>query len=229
MNPEHIDIYFSNITKHWKTRQVLAGIDIALHGGDCMLITGENGSGKSTLLRIMAGLLKPDHAWVSTGIEKQAWRYYRKLLRQQIMYLHQTPYLFDSTVEKNLNYVRSSLDIKEAMQWAGISHLATQPAYGLSGGERQRVALARVWLKQPSILLLDEPTANLDQESRQRTIDLLCSLKESGVAIVIASHDPVHFNQVVNAHMHLQNGKLKAADTSVKTANVVTLLPKEVH
>lgn len=229
MNPEHIDIYFTGISKRWKTRQVLDGIDIELHGGDCMLITGENGSGKSTLLRIMAGLLKPDHAWVSTGIEKQAWKYYRKLLRQQIMYLHQTPYLFDSTVEKNLNYVHSSLAIDEAMQWAGISHLATQSAHGLSGGERQRVALARVWLKQPGILLLDEPTANLDQESRERTIDLLCSLKEKGVAIVIASHDPVHFNQVVNTHMHLQEGKLKAVEISEKTAKVVTLLTKEVH
>lgn len=229
MKPEHIRVYFSGISKRWKKKQVLDQVDIALHGGACMLITGENGSGKSTLLRILAGLLKPDQAWVSTGMDKQTWRRCRKLLRQQVMYLHQTPYLFDGTVEKNLRYVRSNLSVTDAMQWAEITHLADQSTHGLSGGERQRVALARVWLKQPGILLLDEPTANLDQESRQRTIDLLCSLKEKGVAIVIASHDPVHFNQVVNTHMHINNGKLQTAEESEQSNKVVTLLPKEVH
>jgi len=229
MNPEHLDVYFTDISKRWKARQILDGIDIALHGGDCLLISGENGSGKSTLLRIMAGLLKPDAAWVSTGIEKQSWRHYRKLLRQQIMYLHQTPYLFDGSVEKNLSYVQSSLDIDEAMQWAGMTHLAKQSVHGLSGGERQRVALARVWLKQPGVLLLDEPTANLDQESRQRTIELLSKLKENAVAIVIASHDPVHFDHVVTTQKLLKAGKLHTGSKSGQASdnNVIKLQPKE--
>ncbi|CAA6821831.1 MAG: ABC transporter ATP-binding protein [uncultured Thiotrichaceae bacterium] len=205
-------IHFHELSKSWNGKTLLEQIDIELHGGDCLLITGENGSGKSTLLRIMAGLLKPDHALISTsrGTDNQHvnWHKRKKMLRQHIMYLHQTPYLFAGTVKKNLAYVKSELDINDAMQWADIETLADQQTYSLSGGEKQRVALARAWLKQPDILLLDEPTANLDQDSRQRTIELLCSLKTQGVAIVIASHDPLHFTQAVNKQMNLNNGKL---------------------
>jgi len=199
---------FSKISKNWKKRVVLDQVELEMQGGNCILITGENGSGKSTLLKIIAGLLKPDNGFVNMGTNELNWFHARKLIRQNIMYLHQTPYLFDGSVEKNLTFVSSELDIKDAMKWADISHLAKQQTHSLSGGERQRAALARAWLKQPEILLLDEPTANLDHDSRQRTIELLCNLKEKGVAIVIASHDPAHFNAVLNKKMHLKDGKL---------------------
>jgi tungstate transport system ATP-binding protein len=138
------------------------------------------------------------------------------------MYLHQTPYLFAGSVEKNLSYVHTATNnphaIQEAMKWAGISHLATQSTANLSGGERQRVALARAWLKHPMVLLLDEPTANLDQPSRQRTVELICRLKQQGVALVIASHDPLHFQQVIDSRLTLKKGELHPSCQDIKTA-----------
>ena len=209
MNTDYSYIRFSNLSKSWGRKQVLDNLEIELQGGDCIFISGGNGSGKSTLLRIMAGLLKPNSGTINTYFGTSSWQNGRKNIRKQVMYLHQTPYLFSGSVEKNLRYVESNLDIQDAMEWAEIGHLANQPTHELSGGERQRVALARAWLKQPSVLLLDEPTANLDQSSRRRTIDLLCSMKREGVAIVIASHDPIHFSSAINKQLHLINGSLE--------------------
>ncbi|HHJ20520.1 MAG TPA: ABC transporter ATP-binding protein [Gammaproteobacteria bacterium] len=235
MTAEHVYIRFSGIIKRWQKKMVLNQVDIELQGGHCILISGENGSGKSTLLRIMAGLLKPEQAYVDIGMGNLPWKRCLKLVRQQMMYLHQSPYLFDGSVEKNLSYVRSASGYKkpnqnaihQAMAWADITHLAKQPTQGLSGGERQRVALARAKLKQPKILLLDEPTANLDQESRYRTVELLCGLKKQGVAIVIASHDPVHFLHVIDTRLHLQQGHLKPQEHPRSNDNVIPMLSRE--
>lgn len=227
MTGQPIYMHFSDVSKCWQKKQVLDSVSIELQGGECTLISGDNGSGKSTLLRILAGLLKPDQATVGVCKHLRSWARCRKILRQRTMYLHQTPYLFDGTVRKNLSLVRSHRDIDEAMTWADISHLADQPVHGLSGGERQRVALARAWLKHPDFLFLDEPTANLDQESRHRTVDLLCSLKDQGVAILVASHDPSHFSKALSKHLHLKDGRIQTSSNLEKDCKLVTLFPKE--
>ena len=258
--------YFG-ISKCWKKNVVLRQVSIELSGGTCIFIGGENGSGKSTLLRIMAGLLKPDSAYVRLNESceyknsdrqkvnvnadkgKMLWRRHLSMIRQQVMYVHQLPYLFDTTVEKNLGYVKSLGEIGDrwgshekskqrqplkkcakqraiwqAMEWADIGHLAKKQTHELSGGERQRVALARAWLRKPAILLLDEPTANLDQDSRQRMVALLASLKGQGVAIVIASHDPLHFSQEIDVYLLLKNGQLQAREIMNRQNNVVSLI-----
>lgn len=220
-------VLFSKVSKRWKKGIVLESVDLEMQGGDCILITGENGSGKSTLLKIMAGLLKPNGGNVNMGTKELSWSRARKNIRKNVMYLHQTPYLFAGSVEKNLTFVASERSIKEAMQWADISHLANQQTYSLSGGERQRVALARAWLKQPKILLLDEPTANLDHESRLRTIELLCNFKEKGVAMLIASHDPAHFNSAVNRKVQLKDGKLYTVKAPDITHRLLKYKPLE--
>lgn len=210
MNEEFNILHFSKIKKSWKKRVVLNQVELEIHAGNCTLITGKNGSGKSTLLKIMAGLLKPDDGSLNIGRKTFCWPQAKKVIRQHIMYLHQTPYLFDGSVEKNLTFVNSALNIEEAMIWANIHHLAKRQTHSLSGGERQRVALARAWLKQPQVLLLDEPTANLDDDSKQRTLKLINDFKRKGAAIVIVSHEPKHFKTVLNKKMHLKNGALLA-------------------
>ncbi|MCU7881421.1 MAG: ATP-binding cassette domain-containing protein [Candidatus Thiodiazotropha sp. (ex Lucinoma aequizonata)] len=91
--------------------------------------------------------------------------------------------MFDESVRYNLGYalpgglakqLRNNM-IDSTIDWAELNHLHDTPAKSLSGGERERVSLARAWLRNPQILLLDEPTANLDQEARRRTLDLLRS------------------------------------------------------
>lgn len=214
---------FSHLSKRWRSKQVLDDVAFALQGGECVLISGENGSGKSTLLRILAGLVKPEQGEVANGQVHGSWRKNRKMLRQRIMYLHQTPYLFDGTVRQNLRMVRSQRNIEGAMEWADIAPLAEQSVHGLSGGERQRVALARAWLKHPDFLLLDEPTANLDTESRRRTIKLIDSLKQQGAGVMVASHDPEYIKAVVDRHLQLKNGTIREYSVATEPLQLKTL------
>ncbi|MEJ2621708.1 MAG: ABC transporter ATP-binding protein [Candidatus Thiodiazotropha sp.] len=204
------------LKKRYAKRQVLDQIAFSLQAGQTHLLSGDNGAGKTTLLRILAGLEKPDRLQIDLGYGTLNWRNSKTALQRQALYLHQHPYMFDGTVNYNLNYAISAKltkrqrqqQIDQALEWADLKPLAGAPAKSLSGGEKQRVSLARAWLKRPAVLLLDEPTSNLDQESRLRTLKLLEAFKSEGTAMLLASHDPMHFPSLIDQHLHLDQGKL---------------------
>lgn len=210
-------IHFEQVTKSFKGRVVLKDLSIDLQVGQCHLLLGDNGAGKSTLLRILAGLLKPDNAVIEVDRDGVSWRKQRNVLRSKIMYLHQAPYLFDGSVQKNLEYAlpkylsrrEQQANLRSVMEWGGLQSLADNPAKQLSGGEKQRLALARARLRQPEIMLLDEPTANLDYKAREQTVDLLKSLKSSGVSLLIACHDHHELDTLADGVYRLESGALK--------------------
>ncbi len=205
-----------SLVKRYGRREVLSDITLELHAGKVLLLSGANGAGKTTLLRILSGLESPNHCRVDVGQGAMPWRRCRTRLMQNALYLHQQPYMFDGSVRYNLAYAlprklskqRRHELIDTALAWSGLEHLQNTPSKSLSGGERQRVSLARAWLRQPKILMLDEPTANLDQLSRQRTLELLSPFKEDGMSLIIASHDPHHFSSLVDRSLHLHEGRL---------------------
>jgi len=216
-------------------KQILMDAKLELLGGECVLLTGKNGSGKSTLLRILSGLLKPDSMTINTGHSSKPWKQARKLIRHQVMYLYQEPYMFDGSVKRNLEYAlqgpkiaslsssfsqsKTESQIKEVLKLANLEHRTDTSAKCLSGGERQRVALAQAWLKQPSVLLLDEPTANMDAESRVSTEKLLCKFKSAGIALLIASHDVNHFRHTMDKRLLLEDGKIHDISNSIPDEN----------
>ena len=210
------DISFSGIDKRFGNKQILSDSALDITSGQCILLCGDNGSGKTTLLRIIAGLEAPDAGYVSTGPGIYSFRRCRQLLRHTTVYLHQHPYMFDGDVVSNLyislqnNFSREQrkVRVKSALEWAGLNHIAHNSAKTLSGGERQRVAIARAWLRDPGILLLDEPITNMDYNSRIQTIRLLLNLKKQGVALVISSHDPFHFDAITDSVLQISNTKL---------------------
>lgn len=205
---------FEQVEKTFGRRRILDAVSIDLEAGGCQLLCGENGAGKSTLLRILAGMERPDDAAIAIGSLRLGWRAAKKQLLARCIYLHQQPYMFEGSVRYNLNYplrgsrADRSIRIQEALSWSGLSAIADQDVHQLSGGERQRLALARAWLRQPKIMLLDEPTANMDLHCRQRTVELLRVLKAEGVCLVVASHDPLHFADVADRTLDLVEGKL---------------------
>jgi tungstate transport system ATP-binding protein len=209
-------ISFSGIDKSFGSKEILSDSALDITGGQCTLLCGENGSGKTTLLRILAGLEAPDSGYVHTGKGTYSWRQCRLALRHTTVYLHQHPYMFDGDVVSNLNislqkrFTRKQryARIQSALEWAGLNDIAKNSAKTLSGGERQRVAIARAWLRDPEILLLDEPISNMDHNSRLQTIKLLLNLKKQGVALVISSHDPVHFDSITDSVLQISNHKL---------------------
>ena len=103
-----------------------------------------------------------------------------------------------------------SRKVSEALDWAGISHLQLRNAHDLSGGERQRVAFARARILSPRILLLDEPTSNMDSESRGQSYRMIKRLKEEGVSIIVASHEFHTIAHLCDEHLSLQSGQLQS-------------------
>jgi len=206
------------VRKQFGARTVLDVSGLTLHAGRSYALTGDNGAGKTTLLRVMAGLELPDYARARYRELAVDLRAYPEWLRREVIYVHQHPYLFRTSVKDNIGYglkVRGTPRgqrerlVQEAVRWARVEHLLASPVNKLSAGEKQRVALARARVLKPRLFLLDEPTANLDTESRQQTVALIRDLCNSDGVALIACHDPQIIQLPGMCRLHLQNGRIE--------------------
>ncbi|GGI81296.1 ABC transporter ATP-binding protein [Shewanella gelidii] len=173
--------------------------------GDVVHLRGDNGSGKSTLMKILAGIQTPTQGKIEAqGFQPGPWWRSDSLLGKAL-YLHQHPYLYDGSVEYNMTYalpapLREQPDIKqrisESILHAELGHLLQQNATLLSGGERQRLAIARAYIMQPKLLMLDEPTSNMDKDSQQLVLNMIAKLKHQGTGLLISSHQSCELTQL---------------------------------
>lgn len=167
-------------------RSVLQVNSLDIQRGETLTVVGPNGSGKSTLLLALARLLKP-----SRGEIHYAGKSLKQLneleYRRKISYVFQAPLLMDMTVEQNValglrfrgtNREETQRRVTEWMKQLGVESLAKRRASQLSGGEAQRVSLARAFVLEPELLLLDEPFSALDPPTRSRLIQDLYDLLE---------------------------------------------------
>ncbi len=208
---------FEGIRKSFSAQPLLDIDELSLRMGQSIILSGDNGAGKTTLMKIIAGLEKPDQARVTWEQQTVSWSTLRKTLIDRIVYLHQQPYLFNTTVEKNIEYglrqhavpaAERRRMVTEGLAWAGLTHLASRNARVLSIGEKQRVALTRAKVLEPRILLLDEPMASMDGAARQQTCGLLQTLRDGGVSIILCSHELDDVLDLGDRHLRLQHGKL---------------------
>ncbi len=191
-----------------------------LQPGLIYALTGPNGSGKSTLLRIMALLTKPQAGTVElAGSELNN----LALQRHRVTLVDQSPYLLKGTVADNLAYglklrgVGSKERISHIMSIlskVGLEGFEQRQAKELSGGEVQRVALARALVLNPELLLLDEPTANIDSKSLQAYESLIRGLTEYGMTIVFSTHDPSQATRLGEEVLSIENSRLFHSRTS---------------
>lgn len=173
----------------------LAGVDLRIAPGERVALLGANGAGKSTLLLLMAGMLKGTGELLLKGLPIE--QVDRTEVRRSIGILFQDPddQLFCPSVLEDTAFGPSNLGATpdearrralDALKKTGIRHLADRPAHHLSLGERKRAALASVLSMEPSILLMDEPTSNLDPKGRRELAELLGRI---GGTLVIATHN----------------------------------------
>jgi tungstate transport system ATP-binding protein len=194
----------------------VASID--MRKGELIVLSGDNGSGKTTLLKMLAGLEASDRLRMRfDGFEASEASYPREL-RRMILYVHQHPYLFNSSIADNIAYglrLRSmpagerARRVDDAIAWAGVGHLRQVEPRRLSGGEKQRVALARAKVLEPRLLLVDEPTANLDAQARTQVIELLRATATGDNCVLVACHDRELMDLPGARRWHLESGKLE--------------------
>jgi len=187
-----------HLRKQFGERLLLDIDSIELKRGATYLLLGENGTGKTTLLRILAGLESADRGEFVFEDQRYDKTADRARLAPRMIYLHQHSYLFHTSVVANIEYglklqgipraQRREL-VRKEMEWAGIMHLADIPPQKLSGGEKQRVALARARVLKPKLLLLDEPTSNLDDAARVHVAGLIRQMRDDNNCVIIATHD----------------------------------------
>ena len=203
--------------------QVIKNIDLEISEGEKLAIIGVSGSGKSTLLNLLGGLDDPTQGTVTlcgkrwselNPTDRAAWR------NQHIGFVYQFHHLlneFSALENVSLPNLISGKTPAEAQQEAiqlltkvGLSdRLHHRPAV-LSGGERQRVAIARALACKPSLVLMDEPTGNLDPKTAEAVLDLLIELnKDLGISLVVVTHDPL-IAQRMDRTVRLEEGVLES-------------------
>jgi tungstate transport system ATP-binding protein len=184
--------------KRYAERDLFRIAELTLHAAGAYVLTGANGAGKSTLLRILAGLEHCDAEQVTFLGRPVGLSPYPAAMREAIVYVHQHPAMFSTSVAANIGYglaarglpkAEIAKRVNEAMEWAGVVHLRGSRPAVLSGGEKQRIALARAKVLHPKLLLLDEPTSNLDGAAREQVIALIPTLVAEGGSVVMACHD----------------------------------------
>jgi tungstate transport system ATP-binding protein len=192
--------------------------DFALDAASAYVLTGVNGAGKSTLLRILAGLEPADPSAACFLGQKLQLAPYPAAMRNAIVYVHQHPIMFSTTVAHNIGYGllargvpkgQVAHQVEQAMAWAGVAHLRHSNPARLSGGETQRVALARAKVLAPRLLLLDEPTANLDGAAREQVIALIPTLIDAGSSVVMACHDRDLIGLPFVSRLKLRDGRIE--------------------
>ena len=171
--------------------KILDQITLTIRAGGPTLIVGPNGSGKTSLLRLCMGLVSPSAGSISWG-----GRIDRTPVRRAIVF--QRPVMLRRSAAANIAYALAQAGVPRHARAArvaglldrvGLADLSERPARRLSGGEQQRLALARALARDPEILLLDESTANLDPAATRSVEQIVLSAAQSGIKIVMASHD----------------------------------------
>jgi ABC-type lipoprotein export system ATPase subunit len=204
-----------------KKIEVLHGVDMEVGQGEFLSIVGASGSGKSTLLHLLGGLDRPDAGGLEVDgnhLTQMGGLALSRFRNRSVGFVFQAYHLFpelDALENVALPARISRRPVKEveakAQEWlerVGLSKRLDHRPYELSGGEQQRVAIARALINNPTLLLADEPTGNLDSETGSEIMDLLLKLKaECRLTLIMATHDR-HMAEQTDRTLHLLDGKI---------------------
>jgi tungstate transport system ATP-binding protein len=188
----------------------LSGVSFKLEAGSRTVVMGPNGAGKSLLLRLLHGLIAPTAgriSWAGRALTPELTR------RQALVF--QRPVLLRRSVADNIAFVladmtatRRSAAVDRALDAARLTDRARQPARLLSGGEQQRLALARALVRQPALLLLDEPCASLDPASTLAVEQMIDAAHAAGTKILLVTHNIAQARRLADDIVFLDRGRV---------------------
>jgi cobalt/nickel transport system ATP-binding protein len=210
------------------------GVSLTISKGEKVAILGPNGSGKSTLILLMTGLLTPQQGEIKVFETKTTSKEFQKL-RQRIGLVFQDPddQLFTPSVIEDIEYGPKNLrlpesDIKqrsiEVLSKIGIQHLKNRPPHRLSFGEKKKVSLATALVLKPELLILDEPTANLDLASRRGLMDMLNELNGEGTTVVVSTHDVEALPELADRVIVISHGFILGEGKTIEVLQDMKLL-----
>jgi cell division transport system ATP-binding protein len=201
MEQEHPMIHFQNVTKEYENLTALHDLTLSVEKGEMAFLTGPSGSGKTTLLKLIYLAEMPDHGsitiadWITTELSESN----IPLVRRTIGVVFQDFRLLDNrNVFENVSLalrIRGVGDrevktrVADALKTVGLRHKADSYPRRLSGGEQQRVVIARAIVAEPTVLLADEPTGNLDPETASDVMRTFKDIHAKGTTILIATHN----------------------------------------
>ncbi|HEU5273844.1 MAG TPA: ATP-binding cassette domain-containing protein [Xanthobacteraceae bacterium] len=206
-----LPLLFEDVTVVARDIALVRGVSLQIAAGAPTVLVGPNGAGKSTLLRLAMGLLAPSRGRITWGGRAESDGRRRAMVFQRPVMLRRSTagnvvYALRAAGTPRAERPRRLTDI---LARVGLVHLADRPARRLSGGEQQRLALARALAHDPEVLLLDEPTASLDPAATKAVEDILRDIAQSGVKIVMATHDLGQARRVAGEIVFLLRGEVR--------------------
>jgi zinc/manganese transport system ATP-binding protein len=207
-------VSLQNVKLGYDSEPVLRNVDLTICPGDLIGLAGPNGSGKTTLLRAILGLLPILNGALSRNCSLSNFGYVPQnaaldpqfpLSASEVVgmgaYGRIRPYEFFPATEKR--------HIGEVLDQVGLRHLAARAFFSLSGGQKQRILIARALMVKPKIMILDEPLAGVDEDSRKSISELLVQLtRQNGLAIFFSSHDIPMVRGVADRLLRVDKGKI---------------------
>lgn len=215
-------IVYKNVEIHQAEQIVLRDVNITVESGEMIYLLGKVGSGKSTLMKTFYGALP-----ITSGEARVLEYDMRAIRRRKLPYLRRRmgiifqdyKLLTDRSVEENLLFVLRATGwkdkklmrnhVNEVLQQVGMETKAYKRPYELSGGEQQRVVIARALLNSPEIILADEPTGNLDAETGREIMDLLYSISQAGITVLMSTHNQQWPKLYPGRHWVFENEEIK--------------------
>jgi molybdate transport system ATP-binding protein len=202
---------------HSSQGNIMLDLDLQIEQGKFISIFGKSGAGKTTLLKMLAGLVLPEQGLIESGNE--IWFNKDKRIdvipqRRKIGFVFQDYALFPNmTVRENLEFVLPSKKnrnrVNELLDIMGLAELSFRYSATLSGGQQQRVALARALVREPELLLLDEPLSSLDHETRIKLQEEIMKIhRHFGLTTILISHDPSELYRLSDFIFEMDFGKI---------------------
>lgn len=218
------DLTAKGLVKIYGDRTVVNGMDVSCSCGEIVGLLGPNGAGKTTTFYMVVGLVRPNYGKVVFRGEDITNDPVYKRARKGLGYLAQEPSIFRKlSVWNNVMAILETLPLsakerkaraKELLEPFDLMKVADQPAYTLSGGERRKLEIARALVRNPAILMLDEPFAGVDPLSVNEIQDIIRRLAKKGLGIIITDHNVRETLSVVDRAYMVYNGRLLKEGTT---------------